>query len=116
MHLLPRGWVTPRLIGMVSASGGIEALEEILGSSPQAFPVPIVVVSSIHPEDVDSLAARLHAKSLLQVHVGCLRGGESCCAAQRCARIAPDSGDRSEARRPGRDRPNGPDIGASRGL
>ena len=57
----------PRLIGMLSATGGVEALEEILGSLPHDFPAPILVVPCIHPDYVHWLAARLAAKSSLTV-------------------------------------------------
>jgi two-component system, chemotaxis family, protein-glutamate methylesterase/glutaminase len=65
----PREMGTPRLIGMVSATGGPEALKEILGSLPREFPVPIVLVPSIHPHHVEWLATRLDAITLLQVTV-----------------------------------------------
>jgi two-component system chemotaxis response regulator CheB len=60
---------TVRLIGIVSASGGLQALPEILGSLPQEFPVPILVLPRIHPEYLKELVARLDAKCLLQVTV-----------------------------------------------
>ncbi len=59
--------VTPRLIGIASSAGGLGPLEEILGNLPHEFPVPIVALPSINPDYVDSLAARLDAKSRLQV-------------------------------------------------
>jgi two-component system, chemotaxis family, protein-glutamate methylesterase/glutaminase len=58
---------TPRLIGIASSQCGLEPLEEILGNLPHEFPVPILVLPSIHPEYVNWLAARLDAKSRLQV-------------------------------------------------
>jgi two-component system, chemotaxis family, protein-glutamate methylesterase/glutaminase len=59
----------PHLIGIASSSSErlFEPLEEILGNLPNEFPVPIVVVPSIHPAYVNWLAARLDAKSRLQV-------------------------------------------------
>jgi two-component system, chemotaxis family, protein-glutamate methylesterase/glutaminase len=60
---------TPRLIGIVSATGGFEAMEVILGNLPREFPVPILVIPGIHPLYVEQLAARLDAKSPLQVTV-----------------------------------------------
>jgi two-component system chemotaxis response regulator CheB len=65
----PRASVIPRLIGIVSATGGFEALEEILSSLPREFAAPILVVPSIHPDYVAALAARLDEKSLLMVTV-----------------------------------------------
>ena len=59
--------LTPRLIGIASSSCGIEPLEEILGSLPHEFPVPILVLPSIHPDYVNWLATRLDATSRLQV-------------------------------------------------
>jgi two-component system chemotaxis response regulator CheB len=62
-----QGPVRPRLIGIVSATGGIEALTEILGNLPREFAVPILLYPCIHPDYLDSLAARLDAKSPLRV-------------------------------------------------
>jgi two-component system chemotaxis response regulator CheB len=59
--------MTPCLIGMTSATGGFQALEEILGNLPREFPFPIVLYPSIHPNFVEELAARLDAKTALRV-------------------------------------------------
>lgn len=61
--------VMPCLIGIASSSSacGLQPLEEILGNLPHEFPVPILVVPSIHPDYVNWLAARLDARSRLQV-------------------------------------------------
>jgi two-component system chemotaxis response regulator CheB len=59
----------PGLIGIVSSTGGFEALVEILGNLPQEFPMPIVLLPSIHPDYVEPLAARLDAKGPLHVTV-----------------------------------------------
>jgi two-component system, chemotaxis family, protein-glutamate methylesterase/glutaminase len=59
--------VTPRLIGIASSAGGFQPLEEILGNLPHGFPVPILVLPGINPDYVNWLAARLDAKSRLQV-------------------------------------------------
>ncbi len=58
-----------RLIGIVSATGGLQALPELLGSLPHEFPVPILVLPRIHPKYLNELVARLDAKCLLQVTV-----------------------------------------------
>jgi len=60
---------TPRLIGIVSASGGIEPLKEILGTLPHEFPAPILVVPGFHDYYLSQLAARLDLKCRLQVIV-----------------------------------------------
>jgi two-component system chemotaxis response regulator CheB len=54
---------------MVSATGGFEALDEILGNLPPEFPVPILLYPNIHPDYVPALAARLDAKTALRVVV-----------------------------------------------
>jgi two-component system chemotaxis response regulator CheB len=59
--------VRPRLIGIASSAGGLQPLEEILSNLPHKFPVPILALPSINPDYVSSLAARLDAKSRLQV-------------------------------------------------
>jgi two-component system, chemotaxis family, protein-glutamate methylesterase/glutaminase len=59
----------PGLIGIVSSTGGFEALVEVLGSLPREFPVPILVVPSFNPVYVNWLAARLDAKGPLHVTV-----------------------------------------------
>jgi two-component system, chemotaxis family, protein-glutamate methylesterase/glutaminase len=59
--------VTPRLIGIVAASGGPAALGEILGGLPPDFPVPILVVQSVHPDFLEKLVMRLNDRCLLQV-------------------------------------------------
>jgi len=61
--------VTPRLIGIVAASGLVQALEAILGSLPREFPLPILVVPSIRPDYLKQFADRLDEKCLLQVIV-----------------------------------------------
>jgi two-component system chemotaxis response regulator CheB len=58
---------SPGLVGVVSATGGIQALEEILSSLTRGFPLPILLIPSIHPDYASELAARLSAKSLLEV-------------------------------------------------
>jgi chemotaxis response regulator CheB len=58
-----------RLIGIVSSTGGLEALAVILGSLPREFPAPILAVPSINPLYVKALAERLDAKSHLRVTV-----------------------------------------------
>ena len=58
---------TLRLIGFVAATGGPQALMEILGGLPHNFPVPIVVVQSIHPDYLDKLVARLDDRCPLHV-------------------------------------------------
>src|SRR5689334_4772435 len=58
---------TPRLIGIVAATGGPEALGEILGGLPSDFPVPILVVQSIHPDYLGTLITRLNGRSLLPI-------------------------------------------------
>jgi two-component system, chemotaxis family, protein-glutamate methylesterase/glutaminase len=60
---------TVRLIAIVSASGGLQALPEILSALPRDFPVPILVLPRIHPKFLKELVARLDAKCLLQVTV-----------------------------------------------
>ena len=58
-----------RLIGIVSASGGLQALPEILGSLPREFPVPILVLQKMLPDHLKHLADLLGEKCLLQVTV-----------------------------------------------
>jgi two-component system, chemotaxis family, protein-glutamate methylesterase/glutaminase len=58
-----------RLIGIVSATGGLQALPEVLGSLPHEFPVPILVLPRILPKFLNELVARLDAKCLLQITV-----------------------------------------------
>jgi two-component system, chemotaxis family, protein-glutamate methylesterase/glutaminase len=58
-----------RLIGIVSASGGLRALPEILGKLPREFPVPILVVPGIHGYYLSPFVARLDLKCRLQVIV-----------------------------------------------
>jgi two-component system chemotaxis response regulator CheB len=58
---------TPRLIGIVASTGGPEALGEILGGLPPNFPVPILVVQSIHPDYFERLVTRLNDRCLLQI-------------------------------------------------
>jgi two-component system chemotaxis response regulator CheB len=58
---------TTHLIGIASSACGLEPLETIVGSLPHGFPAPIVVLPSIHPENIIWLVARLNAKSRLQV-------------------------------------------------
>jgi two-component system, chemotaxis family, protein-glutamate methylesterase/glutaminase len=60
---------TVRLIGIVSASGGFQALPEILGSLPREFPVPILVLQKMLPDHLKHLADLLGEKCLLQVTV-----------------------------------------------
>jgi two-component system chemotaxis response regulator CheB len=67
MHGPSQEPVTPRLIGIASATGGLQPLEEILGNLPHGFPVPILVLPSFNRAYVNRLAARLDAKSRLQV-------------------------------------------------
>ncbi len=67
MHTSSREPVTPRLIGIASSAGGLSPLEEILGNLPHEFPVPILLLPGINPDYVNWLAARLDAKSRLQV-------------------------------------------------
>jgi two-component system, chemotaxis family, protein-glutamate methylesterase/glutaminase len=57
----------PRLIGITSASGGLQALPEILGALPHDFPVPILLLPSINPDYVNWLAEHLEAKCSLKV-------------------------------------------------
>jgi two-component system chemotaxis response regulator CheB len=59
----------PLLIGIVAASGGIQALAEILGDLPREFPVPILVVQSIHPAFLEEFVARLDNQCLVEVVV-----------------------------------------------
>lgn len=60
---------TVRLIGMVAASGGFQALPEILGSLPREFPVPILVLQKMLPDHLKQFADRLDEKCLLQVTI-----------------------------------------------
>ena len=55
------------LIGIVSASGGLQALPEILGSLPHDFPVPILVVMGMPDKNVSTVASRFAEKSRLPV-------------------------------------------------
>jgi two-component system chemotaxis response regulator CheB len=50
----------------VASTGGPEALGEILGGLPPNFPVPILVVQSIHPDYFEKLVTRLDDRCLLQ--------------------------------------------------
>ena len=67
--MLSREWIKPRMIGIVSASGGLSALPEMLGSLPREFPVPILVVPGIHGNYLSQFVARLDLKCRLQVIV-----------------------------------------------
>jgi two-component system chemotaxis response regulator CheB len=58
---------TPRLIGIVAATGGPQALAEILGRLPREFPVPILVIQSIHPDYLTTLITRLGERCPFQV-------------------------------------------------
>jgi two-component system, chemotaxis family, protein-glutamate methylesterase/glutaminase len=69
MHQPSRKPDAPGIIGIVSSTGGFDALVEVLGSLPREFPVPILVVPSINPIYVNWLAARLDAKGPLHVTV-----------------------------------------------
>jgi two-component system chemotaxis response regulator CheB len=60
---------TPRLIGFVAATGGITALPDILGCLPYDFPVPILVVFSIHPDFLEEFVTRVDKKCSLRVIV-----------------------------------------------
>src|SRR6516165_9984177 len=57
----------PRLIGIVASTGGPEALAKILGGLPPNFPVPILVVQSIHPNYFGKLVTQLNDRCLLQI-------------------------------------------------
>jgi two-component system, chemotaxis family, protein-glutamate methylesterase/glutaminase len=69
METLSRKLAAPRLIGIVSATGGITAVPESLGGLPPEFPVPIFIIPSIHSYYLSGLAARLDLKCRLQVIV-----------------------------------------------
>jgi two-component system chemotaxis response regulator CheB len=56
-----------RLIGIVASTGGPQALVEILGGLPANFPVPILVIQSIHPDYLLKLVVRLNDACQLQV-------------------------------------------------
>ncbi len=58
---------TCRLIGIVAATGGPQALAEILGVLPRDFPVPIVISLTLVPSFVEELAARLNQHARLEV-------------------------------------------------
>jgi two-component system chemotaxis response regulator CheB len=58
---------TPCLVGIVAATGGPQALREILSGLPSNFPVPILVVQSIHPDYLGELVERLNDRCLLEV-------------------------------------------------
>jgi two-component system chemotaxis response regulator CheB len=67
MDLSSRQPSTPRLIGIVASTRGPEALGEILGGLPPNFPVPILVVQSIHSHYFEKLVTRLNARCQLQI-------------------------------------------------
>ena len=88
MELASRKPDTFRLIAIASSSSErlFQPLEEILGNLPSEFPVPILVVPSIHPDYVNWLAARLDAKSRLQV----IAAEDGQVPAPGCAYVAAD--------------------------
>jgi two-component system chemotaxis response regulator CheB len=59
----------PRLIGIVAATGGLEALAEILRGLPREFPSPILVVMNMPDDFLKPIVARLAEKSLIPVTV-----------------------------------------------
>jgi chemotaxis response regulator CheB len=74
--------VTPRLIAIAS-SVGLEPLFEVLGNLPHEFPVPILMLPSIHPDYVKSRLRRLHNRTgsgdIEGVWNGKIGRGDQCC-------------------------------------
>jgi two-component system, chemotaxis family, protein-glutamate methylesterase/glutaminase len=59
--------VTPRLLGIVSATGGPQVLEVILGGLPPGFAVPILLLPSVGDHFLKSFVAWLAGRSQLPV-------------------------------------------------
>src|SRR5215217_6765725 len=62
-----RAHAMSRLIGIVAASGGLEALPVILGGLPREFAFPILVVQAMPDTFLKSFVARLAEKCLIPV-------------------------------------------------
>lgn len=60
---------TRRMIGIVAASGGPQALEVILSGLPPEFPVPVLVVQSMPSQFLGHFVSRLGERCLIQVIV-----------------------------------------------
>jgi len=60
---------TPRLIGIVAATGGPHALAEILGGLPREFGLPILVIMSMYDDFPKIFVPWLQDRCLLQVKV-----------------------------------------------
>ncbi|MEX2271447.1 MAG: chemotaxis-specific protein-glutamate methyltransferase CheB [Vicinamibacterales bacterium] len=58
------------VIGIGASTGGPQVLQEILGSLPKAFPVPILVVQHIAHGFLPGLAEWLNQTTAFQVHIG----------------------------------------------
>ena len=60
---------TRRMIGLVAATGGPQALVEILAGLPREFALPILVVMSMHGDYLRTFVAWLDERCLLKVTV-----------------------------------------------
>lgn len=78
-----------RIVGIVAATGGPDAIRIILGSLPQAFPAPIIFVMSMPPKFVDHFVAALNTHSRLPV----VRAENGVVAEPGVVFVAPDSSD-----------------------
>jgi two-component system, chemotaxis family, protein-glutamate methylesterase/glutaminase len=58
---------SPSLVAIASGTGGIQPLVEVLAGLPGEFLLPVLLLPGIPPDFVKPLAARLKAKSLLDV-------------------------------------------------
>lgn len=68
---MTRAGQTPRLIALGASAGGLKALTALLGSLPGDFPLPLVLVQHLHPEDDGRLAAHLDTLTPLRVVTPC---------------------------------------------
>jgi two-component system chemotaxis response regulator CheB len=61
--------VTPKIVGIVSSTGGPGALAEILKGLPETFPLPIVIVQHMAPDFVPSLKTWLSGVAKLKIKI-----------------------------------------------